>query len=182
MPETTDNIALIGFMAAGKTTVGRKLATHLGYRYVDIDELIAAQAEMTIPDIFAAEGEAGFRERERAAVLAASEERRLVISCGGGVIRDPLNVVALRRGGRVVLLAIHPATAARRLMASPVGRPLIDDFIAERTYEHVLARVKMLLRERGPAYRAAADQIVAVDRRAPAEVVARILSGESDAC
>src|SRR6476661_5383130 len=77
-------IFLVGFMATGKTTVGRILAQRLGWTMLDLDDLIAAEAGMTVPDIFAAEGEAGFREREARAVRAAGARRRTVIATGGG--------------------------------------------------------------------------------------------------
>ena len=174
------NIALIGFMAAGKTTVGRALADALGYELVDTDDLIVAGAGCAIPALFAAEGEAGFRAREREAVAAAARRRGLVIACGGGVAREPANVAALRRHGRIVWLAISPTEATRRILADGAGRPMIDDHVDSRTWEQVLSRVRELLAERTPFYRAAADQIVSVDARTPNEIAARIAAGESD--
>lgn len=171
------NIALIGFMAAGKTTVGRALADRLGYRYVDLDERIVAAAGRPIPAIFADEGEAGFRRREREAVAAAAAQAGLVIACGGGVARDPDNVATLRRSGRIVWLRISAAEAARRILADGLGRPMIDEHVPARTYDHVLARSAELLAEREPDYEAAADLTVEVDHRAVAAIVEAVLAG-----
>src|SRR5450755_42182 len=77
-------IFLVGFMATGKTTVGRILAARLGWRLVDLDDVIAREAGRTVPEIFEAEGEAGFRAREARALAAASAERRAVVATGGG--------------------------------------------------------------------------------------------------
>ncbi|MBI5832460.1 MAG: shikimate kinase [Armatimonadetes bacterium] len=176
-----DNVALVGFMAAGKSTVGQLLAARLGYRLVDTDQIIVDQAGRSIPDIFAAEGETGFRAREQAAVAQAAGQTGLVISCGGGVARDPANVAALRAGGRIVWLALGAEEAARRIVADGPGRPMIDDHVAERTPAAVQRRVEELLAERTPYYRAAADQVVVVDQRTPAQVVQLIVAGESDA-
>lgn len=174
------NVALVGFMAAGKSTVGRLLAERLGYRLVDTDQVIEAAAGRGIPAIFADEGEAGFRARERAAVAQVAADTRLVIACGGGVVRDPANVVALRAGGRIVWLALSAEEAARRILADGPGRPMIDEHVAERTLPAIADRVEVLLADRTPLYRQAADQVVGVDQRTPEQIVSRIIAGESD--
>ena len=174
------NIALIGFMAAGKSTIGRLLAERLGYQLVDTDQLIVDAAGQPIPAIFASEGESGFRARERAAVAQAASQAGLVIACGGGVARDTANVAALRAGGRIVWLAIGQTEAARRILADGPGRPMIDEHVAERTLAAVEQRVATLLDERTPYYTAAADQVVLVDQRTPEQIVSRIVAGESD--
>ena len=76
-------------MAAGKTTVGRKLAKMLGVPFIDLDAVIEEAAQMTIPEIFANEGEAGFRKRERLALLAKPDKG--VIATGGGIVTVPEN-------------------------------------------------------------------------------------------
>jgi shikimate kinase len=77
-------IFLIGFMAAGKSTVGPMLAERLGRRWVDLDARVEAEAGRRIPAIFEAEGEMGFRRREAAALERAAREPGVVVSCGGG--------------------------------------------------------------------------------------------------
>lgn len=86
------NIALIGMPSSGKSTLGRALAERLGKRFVDLDEEIVKADGRSIPDIFAAEGEAGFRKLEAAQTARFARENRQVISCGGGVVKDPANL------------------------------------------------------------------------------------------
>lgn len=170
------NLVLVGFMAAGKTSVGQTLARRLGYDYLDLDELLVARAGCSIPGIFAAEGEAGFRVRERAAVAEAAARSGLVISCGGGVARDPRNVAALRQQGQVVFLKLSAETATHRILADGPGRPMIDEHVPALTYDHVLPRVRELLRDRSPFYEAAADLTVVVDDRPVDDIVSAILA------
>src|ERR1700683_4779598 len=90
-PETgvrARRIVLTGFMGSGKSTVGPLLARQLGWKFVDADDVIAAEAGATIPEIFAREGEAAFRERERAAIARLASEDALVLALGGGAIED----------------------------------------------------------------------------------------------
>jgi len=173
------NLALIGFMAAGKTTIGQAVAAASGRRYIDTDDLIVERAGMSIPDIFAAETESGFRARERAAVAEAVALDGVVIACGGGVARDPDNVAALRTGADILWLQLSAAEATRRILADGRGRPMIDDHVPDRSPEHVLARVRTLLADREPHYRAAADRIIAVDGQTVEQIVAAILAPES---
>ncbi|MBG7617411.1 MAG: shikimate kinase, partial [Chloroflexi bacterium] len=81
-----DNIALIGFMGTGKSTIGRILADSLGKNFVELDALIEKSASKTIPQIFTADGEEGFRRLETAALKEVLKGGNMVISCGGGVV------------------------------------------------------------------------------------------------
>lgn len=172
----TGTIALIGFMAAGKTTIGQALAAKLGVEYLDTDALIVTRAGKPIPEIFAGEGEAAFRAHERAAVAEAAARAGAVISCGGGAAKDPRNVAALRDAGAIVWLRLSPATATQRILDDGAGRPLIDDHVEQRTRPQVLRRVEALMAERRAMYQAAADLIVDVDDRTIEEIVAEILA------
>jgi shikimate kinase len=116
---------LIGFMATGKTTVGRILAARLGWKLVDLDEVIAREAGQSVPRIFETEGEAGFRAREARAVEAAARERALVVATGGGAACREDNLRAMLGAGRVVALAITPEEAVRRARGG-AGRPLLS--------------------------------------------------------
>ena len=84
MRDLPERICLVGFMGAGKTTVGRLLARRLGFDFVDLDALIAEQAGMSIPLIFQGEGEAGFRARESACIASLRVRSGIVIAAGGG--------------------------------------------------------------------------------------------------
>ncbi|MGB8031595.1 MAG: shikimate kinase [Terracidiphilus sp.] len=86
--EPTRRIVLTGFMGSGKTTVGPLVAERLGWTFVDVDDVIAAKAGATIPEIFRSEGETEFRRREREAILKLSRGEGLVLALGGGAIED----------------------------------------------------------------------------------------------
>jgi shikimate kinase len=118
-------IFLVGFMASGKTTVGRLLADRLGWGFADLDELVTRAAGRAVPEIFAAEGEAGFRRRESAAVSEAAGRRRTVIATGGGAACREENLSAMLAAGRVIALVVSPQEAIRRVGGAS-GRPLLD--------------------------------------------------------
>src|SRR5712692_9411329 len=101
-------------MGSGKTEIGRQLAERTGREFIDTDEIVESEGS-TIADIFAAEGERGFRARERRAVQHAARARRAVIATGGGAVLDPANVKALRRNGVVVYLKVATDELLRRL-------------------------------------------------------------------
>src|SRR4029450_7991537 len=90
---------LIGFMASGKTTVGRLLSERLGWEFVDLDKLIEDDAGKAVADIFAAEGEAGFRKRETAALLEVAKQRKTVVATGGGAPCREENIKAMLASG-----------------------------------------------------------------------------------
>ena len=111
------SIVLIGMPGCGKTTVGRTLAGKLGRTFVDLDEEIVRRAGMSIPEIFAREGEAGFRERESALVREFGERTGLVVSTGGGVVTRRENYIPLKQNptdGRPLSQATAPEELWRR--------------------------------------------------------------------
>jgi len=160
-------IFLVGFMATGKTTVGRLLAARLGWDMVDLDDLVVAEAGMPVARIFALEGEAGFRDREARALRAAGGRRRTVIATGGGAACAEDNLRAMLAAGRVVALAVTAEEAVRRAGAGS-GRPLLDG------KSDPVAAAAALLAARGPYYARAEVQIDTVDRT-PDEVAAAVL-------
>ncbi|MGE5848813.1 MAG: shikimate kinase, partial [Candidatus Methylomirabilota bacterium] len=99
MTETKSNIILTGFMATGKTSVGKEVAARLGYEFVDLDALIEAEAGMPISRIFATQGEERFRELESRMVEEVARRRASIIATGGGAIVNPRNLEALKRNG-----------------------------------------------------------------------------------
>ena len=134
------SIVLIGMPGCGKTTVGRALAEKLGRTFVDLDEEIVRRAGTSIPEIFAREGEAGFRERESALVREFGERTGLVVSTGGGVVTRRENYIPLKQNGLLLHLRRDPA-------ALPTdGRPLSQATAPEE-----------LWRRRAPLYAAFAD-------------------------
>jgi shikimate kinase/3-dehydroquinate synthase len=123
-------LVVVGLPGSGKTAVGRRVAGRHGAAFVDLDEEIERAAGRRIPEVFEAEGEAGFRRRERAAIEALGQPdggQRLtrVIAPGGGAIVDPRNRWRLFRGRRAVWLDVRHEVLAQRLRRSPTVRPLI---------------------------------------------------------
>ena len=164
----TPHLVLIGLMGAGKTTVGAQCATRLGRRFVDTDDVVEATAGCSVAEIFSAEGEAGFRERERRAVAdVCASPAPLVIACGGGAVLDPANRACLRARGVVVWLRAEPAVLAARV-GSGEGRPLLSEHGAAATLE----RLDLL---RAPAYEAAAHAAVDTGGRSVDEVATDVL-------
>ena len=119
------NIALLGFMGTGKSTVAGLLARRLGRRVVEMDAVIEQRAGKPISAIFAEEGEPHFRQLERALVQELAAQRGLVISCGGGVVLNPDNVRDLGATGLVVCLTATPQVVLQRVAAA-THRPLLE--------------------------------------------------------
>jgi shikimate kinase len=147
-------VILTGFMATGKTEVGRRLAHLLGRPFVDTDELVVAAAGRSIAEIFAREGEAHFRTLERNAVVQACTVPEAVIATGGGTLVDPENRRRLCAAGPVLCL-----TAAPEEILSRVGDPATRPLLAEQVADERLARIQALLDERATAYAAAAHAV-----------------------
>jgi shikimate kinase len=117
------HVVLTGFMASGKTAVGKRLARRLGYDFVDTDHAIEEGAGCTIPEIFARDGEAAFRKLERETIAALAPERSSVIATGGGSFMDADNRAALHKLGPVVCLVTSPEVILERVQRSD-KRPL----------------------------------------------------------
>ena len=143
---TRHNIIITGFMGTGKTTVGKLLATKLGYDFVDTDELIVARSGQTVEEIFQEKGEEAFREMEAAVATELGGKEGLVIATGGSMMLDPANAAALSKGGRVFCLVAGPEEILERLAHDPeIRRPLLDG-------PDPMARVVEIMREREEGY------------------------------
>ena len=161
-PHKDAPIFLVGFMGAGKTTVGRTLAEHLGYDFFDLDELIEARAGKSVQAIFAELGEEQFRSLEHEAIRACSDRSRAVIALGGGAYVSDENRMLLRTIGRTVWLDCPLEVCLRRIRGD-TSRPLLgseDD-------------MRRLLEERRPAY-AHADYVVETGELSPEKLVIEI--------
>jgi shikimate kinase len=119
------NVFLVGFMGAGKSTVGRRLAKRLGFDFADLDQLLVDREGRTIPEIFATDGEAYFRDCEQSVLAAQSGRSRTVFATGGGIVGRAENRALMRQLGTVVYLRVGWATLERRLSRSS-GRPLAE--------------------------------------------------------
>lgn len=157
------NIILVGFMGTGKSVVGKRLAARLGRVFLDTDERIVASAGRSIPEIFAAEGEGGFRARETAALQELSGLDGAVIATGGGVLGHDENVGLLRQAGTLVCLTARPGVILERTRPWK-ERPLLAGA------PDPLAAVERLLEERAAHY-ALADLTVDTSDRTVEEVV-----------
>jgi shikimate kinase len=165
---TPENIILCGFMGTGKTTVGKLLAAQLGWRFVDTDDLIAAQlGGRSIKQIFAEDGEPFFRMWESRICDELAWSSRHVIATGGGAVLNPANRDALNRAGMVVCLEASPDEIVTRL-AGVTDRPLL-------TGADPRVRVRELLAARAGAYGALPFH-VNTSGCSPEEVSGRIIT------
>ena len=158
-------VYLVGMPGSGKSTVGPELARRLGVPFVELDEEIQRAAGASVREIFEQQGEDRFRELEAASLVQAASRDPSVVSCGGGVVLEPANRVALRATGEVVFLSV-PLDTLRERVAPSTDRPLI------RT-EGDLER---LFQEREPLYREFAAHVV--DASGPAQDVAAAIERE----
>jgi shikimate kinase len=160
------NIYLVGMMGAGKSAVGRPLAQALGYRFVDADGVLEQVAGRPIPEIFASDGEAGFRQLETAVLDRIAGWHSLVVATGGGVVTRPQNWGHLQQGV-VVWLDAPAGVLLQRLAADPTPRPLM-------AAPDPATRLEALMTERRPLY-AQADLTVRQGDEPPGRVAARVL-------
>jgi shikimate kinase len=160
---TADKIYLVGFMAAGKTTVARSLAERLGWRAEDIDELIEARERRTVADIFARSGEPYFRTLERDILRLLLPLRHVVVATGGGTFMDPDNRVAINMDGVSVWLDVPLDELVARLPADG-RRPLAADRAQmERLYairQAAYANAQIRIDARGAHPEAVAERIL----------------------
>jgi len=174
MTPRPERLVLVGFMGAGKSTVGKRLAGRLGWSFVDIDEEIEHREGLGIAEIFATRGEAAFREAEARVIAESVNVPRAVIAAGGGALERAENITHLRSAGPWIYLAAEPGTLLDRLQAAPAGvRPL---FAGGFPHE--------LLERRRAGYESA-DFVVHTDQRTPRETVETIvawLGGEIPPC
>jgi len=161
------NVALIGFMGVGKSTIGALVASLLDFTLVDTDKVIEERTGRRVAEIFASEGEAAFRALEAGLVQELESAQGKVIATGGGLPMFPGNFESLQRHAYVTCLWASVDTIYQRVRYQS-HRPLLHT--ADPT-----ARIRELLTERSPIYRKA-DLLVGVDFRAPAESARLIVS------
>ena len=160
------NLYLVGMMGAGKSAASRPLADALGYRFVDADTVLEGAAGRTIPEIFASEGEAQFRQLETAVLGQISGWHSLVVATGGGVVTRPENWGHMRQGV-VVWLDAPAEQLLARLGSDPTPRPLLQS-------DDPGSRLRQLLAERQPLY-AQADLHVCQRQEQPPQVAQLVL-------
>ena len=160
------NIALIGFMGTGKTSVGRLVAEQLRFEYLDTDELIQTNTGRSITDIFAKDGEPAFRALEQKVVEELAGRKNTVISTGGGLPVNPKNLASLKTHALVVSLWSAPEKIWERVRHQS-HRPLLHD-------ENPQAKIRELLAAREPFYKQA-DVLLNTDLRSVREVAQQVV-------
>lgn len=160
------NLALIGFMGTGKSSVGRLAAAHLRYEFVDTDDLIEQRTGKSITAIFAEGGEAAFREIERQLVEEMTGWQRKVISTGGGLGANEANLASLKQHALVVCLWASAEEIWERVR-DQAHRPLLQG-------PDSLGKIRTLLEARTPFYRRA-DVLVNTGMRSAREVAQQVL-------
>jgi shikimate kinase len=160
-----DNIALIGFMGAGKTSIGKLVAESLHFDFVDTDELIQASTGHTIADIFARDGESAFRQLERATIQQLSQRSKTVIATGGGLPTFGDNLEFLKTFALTVCLWADKEKIWDRVRHQS-HRPLLHDPDPQK-------KIAELLAARAPFYKQA-DVLVNTGLRSPREVAQQI--------
>ncbi|MBS5064531.1 MAG: shikimate kinase [Hungatella hathewayi] len=162
------NMILIGFMGAGKTSVGEELAGRFGKTLIDTDRMIEERAGMSISDIFAVQGEEAFRRLETEVLeQLISEASGEMISVGGGLPLREENRKLLKKLGTIIYLRVRPETVLARLKGDTT-RPLLQG-------DDVEEKVNSLLSKRGPIYEMAADRIISVDGRSVEQIADAII-------
>jgi shikimate kinase len=170
------NVILIGYRGTGKSTVARLVAERLGWSWVDADAHLESQAGRTIREIFATEGESGFRDRESAVLRELTARDCCVIAAGGGIILREQNRQAICRSGLVVWLTADARVIADRLEAdasTATRRPALTPLGG-------VDEVSALLAEREPLYRACAQLMIDTTTSTPALVADRIAQAVDD--
>jgi shikimate kinase len=160
------NLALIGFMGTGKTSVGRLVAEQLHFDYLDTDELIQSRTGRTITEIFSTDGEAAFRKMEQELVGELAARTKTVIATGGGLPMNPQNLVSLKTHALVVCLWASPEKIWERVK-NQTHRPLLHDVDPQK-------KIRELLAAREPFYRQG-DVLLNTELRSVREVAQQVV-------
>ncbi len=161
------NLALIGFMGTGKSSVGRLIADTLHYTFLDTDDVIIGRSGASIEDIFKHQGEAAFRQLEARIVEELTRRDRTIISTGGGLPANEKNISSLKTHALVICLWASPEKILQRVQGQS-HRPLLND-------ADPLARIRQLLSERERFYRQA-DVLVNTEFRSLREVAQQVMN------
>ena len=160
------NLALIGFMGAGKTSVGRFAAEQLHFEYLDTDDLIVSRTGRSIAEIFKTDGEPAFRALERQAVEQLASLTNTVIATGGGLPVNPANLASLKTHSLVVCLWASPEKIWERVK-NQTHRPLLHDHDPQKKIRDLLASREQFYKQ--------ADVLVNTDIRSAREVAQHVV-------
>ena len=162
------NIVLIGFMGAGKSTIAGMMHEAFSMEVIEMDQVIADQQGMSIPEIFEKYGEEYFRDLETNLLIDMQARQNVIISCGGGVALRERNVKEMKRNGKVVFLTASPETILERVR-DECDRPL---FKGHKNVEYI----SRMMETRRPKYEAAADFIISTDGKSSYDICREIVS------
>jgi shikimate kinase len=161
------NLILVGMMGSGKSTMGRVLARHLGKEFVDSDEEIIKRTGVTVPHIFDVEGEAGFRQREAAAIRELTGRDNIVLATGGGAVLDGDNRAILKQSGIVIYLKASAHDLWQRTRHDR-NRPLLQT-------ANPYAKLVELFQQRDPLYRQVSDIVVQSGKQSAHTLMLRLV-------
>lgn len=161
------NIFLIGFMGAGKSTIAKALQRELGFPLVEMDARIVQEQGMSINDIFAQYGEAHFRDIESQLVVDLGKQEPSIVSCGGGVVVRPENTENMKKSGRIVFLKATPETIYERVKNS-TERPILNGHMN-------VEYIAQLMEKRRALYEAAADITIQTDGKTREQICEEII-------
>jgi len=166
-----DSIALIGFMATGKSTVGKALKEYLGkdYKFIETDQLIIEMTGKAIHNIFSENGETKFREYEIEACRKSAKLKKTIISCGGGIVLNEVNIENLKKTCYIVLLTASSKEIYNRVMKDgKETRPVIDK-------EDPMKEIERALKQREPYYKASAEIVINTTDKTIDEILSEII-------
>ncbi len=163
------NIVLIGFMGTGKSTVGKILAEKLSKDFIEMDDIISQKANKSIPEIFSQDGEISFRELEMQVAKELSGKKNKIISAGGGLVLNKLNIDYLKKKSILVLLRANPKEIFKRISKDgKEKRPLLDNI-------DPVKEIKLLLDYRQYFYNSAAEITVSTNNKDPNQIASEII-------
>lgn len=167
MSKIKNNIFLIGFMGAGKSTIAAELTKELGMQRIEMDQMIVEQQSMPISEIFDKFGEEYFRNIETDLVRELTDKKQMVVSCGGGIVLRDENAKLMKESGAIVLLTATPETIYERVKNS-TERPILN---GNMNVEYISS----LMDQRKDRYFAVADYVVTTDGKSAKEICAEII-------
>jgi len=168
------NLFLIGYRGTGKSTLGRLVAQRLGWPFVDSDDEIERRAGKAIAEIFASEGESGFRDRETDVVIGLAARSHWVVALGGGSVLREESRSAIA-GGRTVWLQAAPETIYQRVCADQATVQRRPNLTTAGGLDEILA----ILQPREPIYKSCADVIIDTEAKPPEQVADEIIEALS---
>jgi shikimate kinase len=141
MEDSEKRIYLIGFMGSGKSTLGKKLASNLGWKFIDLDNIVEKETGLRIPEIFSNKGERWFRTKETEILRSLADRERVVISTGGGTPCFGDNMAFMNDTGLTVYIKMSPGMLQKRLAKSSGDRPLLKGLSSSELLDFICKKL-----------------------------------------